>query len=112
MNISKVEYDSYTDGGCPTCDYGANYIDNVKIIFDDETFIEFHSEIINKEVLSESDWMVILGRSNTKEDIINQWKQSFNSYTFNSSDVYYKEGLVWSNESTVHYTKKDGDIDE
>lgn len=113
MKIVNIGYDNWKSvDGCPTCNYGSIYVDNIRIIFEDNSYIEFHSEVENIGcALSESDWMIILGNSNTKTEIIEAWMSKIKDYLPNE-DIYYTDGWVWSNESTKHWPDRGSDQDD
>lgn len=103
MKILSVVYDNNQYGGCETCDYGAVYVDNIRITWDDGTIITFYSEIYC-DVMSESDWMVLLGNASNKYDIIEGWKNKYKSYANdNKEDIWYEVSNVHNNESTRYY---------
>ena len=102
MKIREVEYDSFKVDGCPTCDFGSTYINDIRIIFEDEWYLKFYCERLDDYALTEGDWFVILGNSRTREDIINKWRDKVDKYAPGES-IYYEQGYLWSNESRRTY---------
>lgn len=96
MKVKYVDYDSYSSGGCPTCNYGALYVDDITITYEDGEIIRFVLET-GSEIISEGDWMVMLGNSSTKEEVIKEWVSKVNRYMSDVSDDY-----------AYYYITKDG----
>lgn len=88
MKVKHIEYDSYgSSGRCPTCNYGSLYVDDITITYEDGEIVRFVLET-NSEIISESDWMVILGNSSTKEEVIEEWVSRVSRYVSDDSDDY------------------------
>ena len=104
--IKDIEYDHYKSRtGCPTCDYGSVYVDNMRLTYDDDSYIEFNSEVEDSSILTESDWMIMLANSKNENELIELWKKKVDDY-LPSKDIYYTKGLTWSNESIKYFPYK------
>lgn len=95
MNITKIEYNSYKSGGlCDTCDYGANYINDISITWDDNIKIKFYAET-DYEVMSEADWMIILANAKNRDDIKKAWAHKYSKYiNENNSNIVMIETKI------------------
>lgn len=74
MKVKKVNYDNHYTSGCETCDYGSSYIEDIEIILEDGTYIRIKFNQMYKYMLSESDYINIIGMSNDLEDM---WSNLF-----------------------------------
>lgn len=109
MKITSVEYNNYKYGGCcSTCDYGAVYMNEISICLEDGVSLTFSSET-DDCVMSESDWMILLGNASSMDDIINSWKEKFKlDVKYGNKDIYYEIRYSKDSEPVKHYlTEKD-----
>lgn len=70
MEIKDIKYESDCWGGCETCDYGSSYISNILIQFKDGKELKIETDQMYEYMVSESDYMQVLGNSKTINEII------------------------------------------
>lgn len=94
MKITKVYYDNIRNKCCDTCDYDASYITDVDIYYDDNVTLSINIDTNEEELtLSESDLMIILGNTNSREEIIKELRNKmshYESWNWIEARVYYK----------------------
>lgn len=102
MKIKDVEYDTTFWGGCPTCDYGSNYINKFIIFYDNGEYDKFKIEKMYEYLISEADLMKVLSnfitREKLREDIVNFVKK------FNENAV--EKATLHINDETVIYGER------
>ena len=68
LKIKKVNYDENFEYGCETCDYGSSYVNEIEIIFEDDTYTNIKVDRMYKYALTESDYMQLIANSNNIDD--------------------------------------------
>lgn len=68
LKIKKVNYDENYECGCETCDWGSSYVNEIEIIFEDDTYTNIKVDKMYKYALSESDYMQLIANSNNIDD--------------------------------------------
>lgn len=70
LNVKKVNYYENWESGCPTCDYGSSYVNEIGIVLEDGTYINIKVNKMYDYVLSESDYMQLIANSSDINDFI------------------------------------------
>lgn len=68
LKIKKVNYDENFEYGCKTCDYGSSYVNEIEIIFEDDTYTNVKVDRMYKYALTESDYMQLIANSDNIDD--------------------------------------------
>ena len=68
LNVKKVEYDNFYEGGCETCDYGSSYANDIKITLNDGKTSKIYIDKMYDYSLTESDIMRLISNSNDIND--------------------------------------------
>lgn len=90
LKIKNVNYESDCFGGCETCDYGSSYISNIEITFENEEKLTIETNQMYDYMLSESDYMQVLGNSQSIEEIV---LKSLDLIKNKSFDIKHRIGL-------------------
>lgn len=93
MKITKIEYNHTKTGGCNTCDYGAVYINDITIQWEDKSTLQLYAEI-EDNIMTEANWMLLLANTSNKEEIIAAWKHKYRNYLDDTENVYIKETTI------------------
>lgn len=70
LNVKKIHYDETYTAGCETCDYGSSYINEIKILLEDNDYISVEVDKMYDYALSENDIIISIAESNNPEDFI------------------------------------------
>lgn len=68
LKIKKVNYDEDFEYGCETCDWGSSYVNEIEIIFEDDTYTNIKIDRMYKYALTESDYMQLIANSNNIDE--------------------------------------------
>ena len=96
LKIKKVNYDENFEYGCETCDYGSSYVNEIEIIFEDDTYTNIKVDKMYEYALTESDYMQLIANSNNIDDFcVNIIKKLKNdSYVKNLKWLLELEDLI------------------
>lgn len=101
MKIKDVRYDFEHIPGCPTCDYGSQFINDFTIVFEDNHETNYRIEGDNGCLISEGKLMVILANATSEEEITNNIIQSCKD-VINGSSIHYYSGKLYINDKEVN----------
>lgn len=109
INIKKVDYNSRDIAGCPTCDYGSNYIDNIKITLENDETITIKFENMYEHALNEEEYMKLLANSdNTNQFIHNAIKKIKDNNRYDTLEYLANHGLkITKNGKKIDIVKTD-----
>ena len=109
MEVKDVIYDSEYVAGCETCDYGSEYIDDIKIVFNDDNILKIKTNTSYGYIFSAADYIKIICNSNNIKDIILNLLLKGKSYLedieiaindsfINTKETFEKSELVYLDE--------------
>ena len=112
MNVKKINYNEDYCDGCETCDYGSQYINDLEIIFEDDTKTHIVIDNMYEFAFTEADLMQLLYTSTSIEDFILSSIGKFvhvyiNSYT----TMTPSECAISSHLSNLDITYNDKSVD-
>lgn len=93
LKIKDVKYESNCFAGCETCDYGSSYISNIEITFENEEKLIVETNQMYDYMLSESDYMQVLGNSQSTEEIVLKLLDLIKNKSFDIKDRIWLEGM-------------------
>lgn len=109
VSIKKVDYNPRNIAGCPTCDYGSNYIDNIKITLENDEIITIKFENMYEHALSEEEYMKLLANSdNANQFIRNAIKEIKDNNRYDNLEYLADHGLkITKNGKEIDIIKTD-----
>lgn len=112
MNVKKINYNEEQFDGCETCDYGSQYINNLEIIFDDDTKTNIVIDNMYEYAFTEADLMELLYANNTIEDfILSAIKKFVKAYCNRFTSITTSEYEIGHHLSYLDITYNDKNVD-